>query len=136
MGLDLLDKNSDRINKDKLLKLLSTSDDQKVQARVAEELLIKDSNDSVFEDFDSRVLIMRRRNRKAKERIKNRLNSDLKSKNQGILAPKRIEALLNLANGKNVRDREWALNRIATLSMKGIKFDGIDFSETNVRGYL
>ena len=135
MGLELLDKNSDRINKDKLIALLSTSDDQKVQARVAEELLIKNSNDSVFEDFDSRVLITRRRNRKAKERIKNRLDSDLRSKNKGILAPKRIEALLNLANGKNVRDREWALNRIAVLSMKGIKFDGIDFSETNTRRY-
>ena len=133
MGLELLDKNSDRINKDKLIALLSTSDDQKVQARVAEELLIKNSNDSVFEDFDSRVLITRRRNRKAKERIKNRLDSHLKSKNQAILAPKRIETLLNLANGKNVRDRERALNRIAVLSMKGIKFDGIDFSETNVR---
>ncbi len=135
MGLELLDKNSDRIHKEKLLASLSTSDDLKVQARVAEELLIKDSNDSVFEDFDRRVLITRRRNRKAKERIKDRLDSDLKSKNQGILAPKRKEALLNLANGKNVRDREWALNRIASLIMKGIKFDGIDFSETNTRRY-
>tara|TARA_B100001989_G_scaffold6762_1_gene4518 strand:- start:3310 stop:6261 length:2952 start_codon:yes stop_codon:yes gene_type:complete len=135
MGLELLDKNSDRIHKEKLLASLSTSDDLKVQARVAEELLIKDSNDSVFDDFDNRVLITRRRNRKAKERIKNRLDSDFKSKNQVILAPKRKEALLNLANGKNVRDREWALNRIASLSMKGIKFDGIDFSETNTRRY-
>jgi len=136
MGLQLLDKNSDRINKDKLIASLSTSDDQKVQARVAEELLIKESDDSVFEAFDNRVLITRRRNRKAKEKIKDRLDSDSRIKNQGILAPKRIEALLNLAKGKNIRDREWALNRIASLSMKGVRFDGIDFSETNARGYL
>ena len=121
--------------KEKLLASLSTSDAPKVQARVAEELLIKDSNDSVFDDFDNRVLITRRRNRKAKERIKDRLDSDFKIKNQGILVPKRKEALLNLANGKNVRDREWALNRIASISMKGIKFDGINFSKTNTRRY-
>ena len=135
MGLQLLDKNSDRINKDKLIASLSTSDDQKVQARVAEELLIKNNDDSVFEDFDNRVLITRRRNRKAKEKIKVRLDSDSRIKNQGILAPKRIEALLNLAKGKNIRDREWALNRIASLSLKGVRFDGIDFSKTNTRGY-
>mgnify|MGYP003311395536 CR=1 FL=1 len=46
-----------------------------------------------------------------------------------------MEALLNLAKGKNIRDREWALNRIAYLSMKGVRFEGIDFSETNARGY-
>ena len=135
MGLQLLDKNSDSINKDKLIASLSSSDDQKVQARVAEELLIKESDDSVFEDFDNRVLITRRRNRKAKEKIKDRLNSDSRIKNKGILAPKRMEALLNLAKGKNIRDREWALNRIASLSMKGVRFEGIDFSETNARGY-
>ena len=73
MGLELLDKNSEKINNEKLLASLSTSDDQKVQARVAEELLIRGSDNKVFEDFDNRVLITRRRNRKAKEKIKDGL---------------------------------------------------------------
>ena len=133
MGLELLDKNSEKINNEKLLASLSTSDDQKVQARVAEELLIRGSDNKVFEDFDNRVLITRRRNRKAKEKIKDRLNSDSRIKNKGILAPKRMEALLNLAKGKNIRDREWALNRIASLSMKGVRFDGIEIEKTNTR---
>ena len=133
MGLELLDKNSEKINNEKLLASLSTSDDQKVQARVAEELLIRGSDNKVFEDFDNRVLITRRRNRKAKEKIKDRLNSDSRIKNKGILAPKRMEALLNLAKGKNIRDREWALNRIASLSMKGVGFDGIEIEKTNAR---
>ena len=133
MGLELLDKNSEIINNEKLLASLSTSDDHKVQARVAEELLIRESDNPVFEDFDNRILITRRRNRKAKEKIKDRLDSDSKIKNQEILAPKRIEALLNLAKGKNIRDREWALNRIATLNIKGVRFDGIKIEKTNTR---
>ena len=133
MGLELLDKNSEIINYEKLLASLSTSDDHKVQARVAEELLIRESDKPVFEDFDNRILITRRRNRKAKEKIKDRLDSDLEIKNQGILAPKRVKALLNLAKGKNIRDREWALNRIASLSIKGVRFDGIEIEKTNTR---
>ena len=133
MGLELLDKNSEKINNEKLLASLSTSDDQKVQARVAEELLIRESDNPVFEEFDNRILVTRRRNRKAKEKIKDRLDSDSEIKNQGILAPKRVEALLNLANGKNIRDREWALNRIASLSMRGVRFDGIEIERTNTR---
>ncbi|ABB50208.1 protein with signal peptide [Prochlorococcus marinus str. MIT 9312] len=133
MGLELLDKNSEIINNEKLLASLSTSDDHKVQGRVAEELLIRESDNPVFEDFDNRILITRRRNRKAKEKIKDRLDSDSKIKNQEILSPKRIEALLNLAKGKNIRDREWALNRIASLSIKGVRFDGIEIEKTNTR---
>ena len=44
-----------------------------------------------------------------------------------------IDLCICVRKGKNIRDREWALNRIASLSMKGVRFDGIEIEKVNTR---
>jgi hypothetical protein len=132
MGLDFLDQDDSRLDPERTWEALLHSDDARVQARVAEESLVRNwANDSSLADFDRRLLVTRRRNRKAKELVKTRLEgmpADETSGEQLSIAPQRIDALLDMAQGANSRDREWALRRIAILSLNGIDVAGADVS--------
>ena len=46
------------------------------------------------------------------------------------LALERRESLIDLAKGANLRDKEWALKRIAELSLQGVPFDDFQVSTT------
>jgi len=120
LGLELIASISDRIDHDRLWPALSESDDPVIQARVAEESMSRSwPNSDGLAAFDRRLLVSRRINRRAKKQVQNRLT------NEQLLAPARRSALLDLAQGANSQDREWALRRIAELVLSGVPFDGV-----------
>ena len=121
LGLELIASHPERIEHDRLWPALSQSDDPVVQARVAEESLQRRWPDAegLLAAFDRRLLVSRRTNRRAKGQVQRRLNSEQ------LLAQERRAALLDLARGGNQRDREWALRRIAELTLGGVPFDGV-----------
>ena len=66
---------------------LTESDDPKVQSKVVERTLIKDWNDTEeFDLFDRRLLITRRKNRRAKELVKSRITQNKKLEQEKIIS--------------------------------------------------
>jgi hypothetical protein len=131
LGLELLDHQRHRINKEYIASKLVDSDDSKVQLKVAEEALAQGwEENSSLASFDKRILITRRVNRKAKELIKKRLRMRAENGENDYLALERRESLIDLAKGTNLRDKEWALKRIAELSLQGVPFDDFQVSTT------
>ena len=134
LGLELLEKKRHRIDQNFIAKALVNSDDPKVQARAVKEILMnKWEENSSIALFDRRILITRRKNRRAKEMIKNRLCSNNKIMINELLTPERKEALLDLAKGSNLRDQEWALKTIALLTCQGVEFNDIQVSNVSQR---
>ena len=134
LGLELLEQESHRIDQNFIAKALVNSDDPKVQARAVKEILMhKWEENSSIASFDRRILITRRKNRRAKEMIKNRLSSNNKIMSKELLTPERKEALLDLAKGSNLRDQEWALKTIALLTCQGVEFNDIQVSNVSPR---
>lgn len=120
LGIELIASYTDRIEHDRLWPALSQSDDPVVQARVAAESTLRSWPDGDgLAAFDRRLLVRRRTNRRAKGQVQNRLTSEQ------LLAPERRTALLDLARGANRQDREWAMRRIAELTLRGVPFDGV-----------
>ncbi|HEX8551796.1 MAG TPA: hypothetical protein VF681_09600 [Abditibacteriaceae bacterium] len=72
------------------------------------------------DEFDRTVLRARGRNRKAKELVKTRLDASAE------VAP---ATLLELARGRNTRDREWALQQLAKQALAGQQIDGVELAE-------
>jgi len=135
MGLALLDERRDQVESSRIWTALLESDDPKVQGRVAEEALIRDWADSDdLGTFDRRVLVTRRVNRRAKEQVKERLVDTSIIDPRSLIQPQRVEALLDLASAANTRDREWALQRLALLSLVGVTVDGISVNTTTEGG--
>lgn len=66
--------------------------------------------------FDSHVLRARDRGRRAKELVKSRVARE---------ATPDVAALLELARGRNRRDREWALEQLARLALAGHEIEGL-----------
>lgn len=129
LGLELIVSHTVRIEHDRLWPALSQSDDPVVQARVAEESMLRSWPDGDgLAAFDRRLLVSRRTNRRAKGQVQNRLTREQ------LLAPERRGALLELARGANSRDREWALRRIAELTLCGVPFDGVAVREVSTTG--
>lgn len=124
LGFELIASHTERIEHDRLWPALSQSDDPVVQARVAEESMLRSwPDEDGLAAFDRRLLVSRRTNRRAKGQVQNRLTREQ------LLAPERRGALLELARGANSRDREWALRRIAELTLCGVPFDGVAVRE-------
>ena len=120
LGLECIESDPERIDQERLWPALSESDDPVVQARVAEESQVRVwPDDHGLAEFDRRLLVSRRSNRRAKIQVQGRLSSEQ------LLAPERRAALLDLARGANGRDREWALRQIAELTLQGVPFDGV-----------
>ena len=134
LGLELLEKERHRIDQNFIAKALVYSDDSKVQVRAVKEILMnKWEENSSIALFDRRILITRRKNRRAKEMIKNRLCLNNKIMSKELLTPERKEALLDLAKGSNLRDQEWALKTIALLTCQGVEFNDIQVSNVSPR---
>ena len=132
MGLTFLNNQSEKIDDEFLWPALTESDDPKVQSKVVERTLIKDWNDSEeFDLFDRRLLITRRKNRRAKELVKSRITQNKKLEQEKIISPFRKKALIELSKGTNSQDKAWALRNIAILMLNGITFDGIQIKTEN-----
>ena len=132
MGLTFLNNHSEKIDDEFLWPALTESDDPKVQSKVVERTLIKDWNDTEeFDLFDRRLLITRRKNRRAKELVKSRITQNKKLEQEKIISPFRKKALIELSKGINSQDKAWALRNIAILMLNGISFDGIQIKTEN-----
>ena len=87
MGLTFLNNQSEKIDDEFLWPALTESDDPKVQSKVVERTLIKDWNDTEeFDLFDRRLLITRRKNRRAKELVKSRITQNKKLEQEKIIS--------------------------------------------------
>lgn len=103
------------------LECLSEHTDPIIQEFVAERLAKKNSGGDLKSSpekespkftrkFDKAVLRTKNRGRKAKELVKNRIEKDLNVS---------VQTLLELARGHNKKDKEWALEQLTKLALKG-----------------
>lgn len=130
LGLRFLDSEEREIDMVQIWNALTESDDPEIIARVAEEALVSDLiTDENLAELDGRVLVTRRKSRGAKESIKRRLDLGAFE-----IAPKRLRALFELARAQNTRDREWAISRLAVLSLNGIEIPSFEAYETSGGG--
>ena len=130
LGLRFLDSEERELDMIQIWNALTESDDPEIIARVAEEALVSDLfKDEKLADLDGRVLLTRRKSRGAKESIKSRLDLEALE-----IAPKRLRALFELARAQNTRDREWAISRLAVLSLNGIEIPSFEAYETSGGG--
>jgi len=101
-----------------ILAFLSEHSDAGVQAFVAEEINqageILQKEDFV-KQFDSEVLRMKNRSRKAKETVKKRIENSMN------ISP---EVLLEMAKSSTKQDAEWAIAQLAKLSLSGEEIEG------------
>jgi hypothetical protein len=127
-GLGMLDTHRDQLNLSMIWDSLVHTDDPVVQARVIEESLVRTwDDDQQLSALDQRLLVTRRGNRRTKENIKTRIQGS----DSQTLSPRRIAALQDMASGHNIKDREWALQRLAHLSLAGVDLENIEVSVTN-----
>jgi hypothetical protein len=130
LGLRMLDSDERELDKAQIWNALTESDDPEIIARVAEEALVSDLIlDDKLADLDRRVLVTRRKSRSAKESIKSRLDLEAFE-----IAPKRLRALFELARAQNTGDREWAISRLAVLSLNGIEIPSFEAYDTSGGG--
>lgn len=81
--------------------------------------------------FEGRVLKTRRAGRRAKELVKQRLEAGpMIAGSLGTTEDSHIDALLALARGTTLRDRDWALRRLAQLAMEGHPIPELTISRT------
>lgn len=124
LGIGLLQENQPILEDTDFWAQAAESDEPTVQVLVAEEALIKASI-APAGHFDRRVLTARRRNRKAKSAVQERLST---VETEVLLDTDRVTALMNLARSPRGRDREWALTRLALLSQAGVDLEGVSVS--------
>jgi len=89
-----------------------------------------------LDQFDNRVLRTRRTGRKAKELVKRRLETPAPDaavfigSNQTV-DDRRIQALVDMARGSSLRDRDWALQQLARLALDGHPIPQVQVSTTS-----
>ena len=89
-----------------------------------------------LDQFDIRVLKTRRVGRKTKELVKSRLeipgpaNALAISSHQKV-DDRRIQALVDMARGSSLRDRDWALQQLARLALDGHVVPQVQVSTTS-----
>ena len=136
-GLRFLAQFSDRIDMNAAMAALAEHTAPDVAAVVAEwvasGLAVRRET---LQHFDNRVLRTRRVGRKAKELVKNRLGTRAPDGAVSIEADlqidgRRVEALLDLARGASLRDREWALQQLARLALEGHVVPQVQVSTTS-----
>lgn len=132
LGLALVDERRHDLDLPDLWAALCQSDDPVVLARVAEEAAVGAWPESdALAAFDRRLLITRRMNRRAKEQVKTRVGSISGEGSVPLVMPQRLDALRNMAAGANTRDREWALQRLALLTLAGASMDDVAVTVTS-----
>lgn len=121
LGLVLIERLSARLDWPALLNALAEHTAPEILALVAERgaapgVLRRDTRAR----FEGRVLKTRRAARRAKELVKQRLEADAaRTVRPSAHEAPQVEALLALARGATLRDRDWALRRLAQLALEG-----------------
>jgi len=123
LGIELLGARAAGVDLARIWNALAETRQPAVQRLVASPKVKGAMDDDRLAAFDRRVLTARRVNRAAKALVQARLDSG----DPSLLAqPSRASALLELARGRNVRDREWALRSLARLADAGHLIDGVE----------
>jgi hypothetical protein len=125
IALRLIERHPERLDLNALLLALAEHTSPDVTAVVARfaatGVAIKRD---ALDQFDIRVLKTRRVGRKAKELVKSRLeipgtaNAVAINSHQKV-DDSRIQALVDMARGSSLRDRDWALQQLARLALDG-----------------
>ena len=128
MGAELLQERLARSKDRSFWAALAESEDPRLVDHVAAETRIASLVDEpMLSDFDRRVLDSHRRGgRLAKESVKKRLGAT--SVDSGLATEERVAALLDLARGQTLKDKEWALEKLAELALSGVAIDGLEVS--------
>lgn len=126
----MIDTLGTRIHREQLFLRMSESGDPQVRNRVAEEALVSEwSAQPEIMAFDDRVLVTRRRARKAKEAVKTRLAHQEASVHHPT--PERLKVLLDLAQHGSPRDAEWAQQRLVHLALAGASINDVAISQVS-----
>ncbi len=123
-GREFVQRRASTLLDDALLQNLLEHSDAQMQHWAAEQ--VAQNTNVQTREFDAAVLRGRGRARKAKESVKRRLD-------QTTVESSTLEtgALLELARGNTVRDREWALQQLAKRALSGQEIEGIALKEKN-----
>lgn len=137
LGLRFIERQSERLDLNALLVALAEHTSPDITATVARfatsGIAIKRD---ALDQFDNRVLRTRRTGRKAKELVKNRLGKLTPeaavsiSTNQKV-DDRRVQALVDMARGSSLRDRDWALQQLARLALDGYAIPQVQVSTTS-----
>lgn len=121
-GREFVQRRASTLLDDALLQNLLEHSDAQMQHWAAEQ--VAQNTGIQTREFDAAVLRGRGRARKAKESVKRRLD-------QTTVESSTLEtgALLELARGNTVRDREWALQQLAKRALSGQEIEGIALKE-------
>lgn len=137
IGLNLIEQQPDRLDLNALLAALTEHTSPDVTAVVARfaavGLAIKRD---ALDQFDNRVLKTRRVGRRAKELVMTRLGTSAPEGTVSVGAhqrsdEQRIQALIDMARGSSLRDRDWALQQLARLVLDGHPVSGVQVSITS-----
>jgi hypothetical protein len=127
LGLELLERHKKALNSSKLLLQLSENRHRALRKYVAEKAnLVKDLLPDISE-FDLAVLRSRHTGRKVKEMVKHRLKTDLAKTNHSDTQYQ--AALAELAVGLVNNDKEWAIQQLTELELKGRKVTDLKIHE-------
>jgi hypothetical protein len=137
IGLSFIERQRDRLDLNALLVALAEHTSPDVTAVVAtlaaSGIAVKRE---ALDQFDNRVLRTRRAGRKAKELVKRRLETLVPDAAVPIGAnqkvdDRRVQALVDMARGSSLRDRDWALQQLARLALDGHPIPLVQVSTTS-----
>jgi hypothetical protein len=137
VGMRLLQQRADHFDQTALLTALSEHTAPEITAMVAGHALAgRVIKREALDRFDGRVLRTRRSGRKAKDLVKARLGTPSDGNTVSIAAghgpdSQRIKALMDMAQGSSLRDREWALQQLARLAIDGHHIPQLRVSATS-----
>ncbi len=127
-GTALLRERLERSEDRSVWTALAESDDLRILKVLAAEPHLSESVDPrVLSHFDRRVMHTHGRGtRQTKEKVKARLEAtDVDS---DPATEDRVATLLDLARGETLKDKEWALEKLAELALSGLVIDGLEVS--------
>jgi hypothetical protein len=137
IGLGLIERHPERLDLNVLMAALAEHTSPDVTATVARFAAsgIAIRRDAL-DQFDNRVLKTRRVGRKAKDLVKSRLETLVPKAAVAIGAhqkvdDRRIQALVDMARGSTLRDRDWALQQMARLALDGHPIPQVQVSTTS-----
>lgn len=125
-GREFLEAHAEQVLDAKLLKKLSENADPMMQAWLAEHLL-KDAASVDVSAFDQSILKTRGRARRAKEAVKAR--RDVTKTTVIEYSNDDIATLLDVARGRTLRDKEWALQQLAQVALNGREVEGVALNQ-------
>jgi hypothetical protein len=137
LGLRFIERQPERLDLNALLVALAEHTSPEITATVARfattGIAIKRD---ALDQFDNRVLRTRRTGRKAKELVKSRLGSlapefAVSIGTNQTVDDRRVQALVDMARGSSLRDREWALQQLARLALDGYAISQVQVSTTS-----